>query len=135
MLRIVLFALVAQVLSYPNGPSNLACVTMTPNHGGAAAQTTTSPYQVTVSSQSVKAGETLTVTIGGSAFKGFFMQARTNEEDYQIVGEFLSADIDFNLRNCTNTFDGVTHASNVDKTSISFQWKAPEYFIGTIHFQ
>jgi len=57
-----------------------ACEDMLPQHG-APAQTKESPYTLTPNRKSVKAGESITLTLASkdfSKFKGFLVQARNN---------------------------------------------------------
>jgi Reeler domain len=127
----------------PNGaPATQAiCDSLTPGHG-VDSQAGPSPFSLVISPTSVKGGETVKVEIQSSdsrTFRGFYIQARTTEEQFQVIGEFLEDDSEenpFNFRSCgSGTNNAVTHASRVDKTSISFTWKAPQNFIGTFKFQ
>jgi hypothetical protein len=114
---------------------------MTPNHGFSA-QSSESPYHLEVSSSSVKSGDVLKIQITsdeGKDFRGFLLLARTNEPEFQILGEF-EADEDestlFNYRDCYGkTRNAVTHSSRELKTKIGFKWKAPADFTGSIHFR
>jgi hypothetical protein len=51
---------VPPVAGFPQGAPQQACLTMTPQHGGAAAQATTSPYQIKLSRQNYVQGQPIT---------------------------------------------------------------------------
>lgn len=129
-------------LASPNGAPPAACDNMTPGHG-VEAQTTISPYQLRVLQRSVKGGETVTVeifsTVAGESFKGFLLQARTEGDDYEVVGEFLENEDEatpFSFRNCsTGIRNAVTHSNNNAKDQMSFIWRAPENFEGPVRFR
>lgn len=139
---IVISFVVAECLALPNGAPATACDHMTPGHG-VQAQDTISPYQLRVSEKSVKGGETITVeifsTVIGETFQGFLLQARTEGDDYEIVGEFLENEDEstlFNWRNCsTGLRNAVTHSDTSGKEQISFIWRAPENFEGPVRFR
>jgi hypothetical protein len=131
------------VFSSPNGaPATQAvCESMAPNHG-VSAQNSPSPYHLEVSSLSAKSGDVLKIQITsdeGKDFRGFLLLARTNEPEFQVLGEF-EADEDestpFNHRDCYGkTRNAVTHTSRELKTKIGFKWKVPADFTGSIHFR
>lgn len=139
---IVISFSVTKCYASPSGAPPAACDSMTPGHGFDP-QTTISPYQLSVSQRSVKGGETVTVeifsTVSGESFKGFLLQARTEGDDYEIVGEFLENEDEatpFNFRNCsTGIRNAVTHANNNPKDRMSFIWRAPENFEGPVRFR
>lgn len=139
---IVISFAVTKCLASPNGAPPAACESMTPGHGFEA-QTTISPYQLRTQQKAVKGGETVTVeiisTVAGRSFKGFLLQARTEGDDYEIVGEFLENEdepMPFNFRNCsTGIRNAVTHSNNDPKDRISFIWRAPENFEGPVRFR
>lgn len=141
ILSFFLLTFVGRCLAYPSGAPAGVCDSLMPNHGQDP-QDSISPFHLITSATSLESGETLRIQIqadDGISFKGFFLQARTNEEEYQIVGEFLEDEEEttpFNFRNCSDGFqNAVTHFDNQDKTKISFSWKAPQNFDGSIHFQ
>lgn len=138
---IVISLAVAKCLTSPNGAPAEACESMTPGHG-VEAQTTISPYQLRVLQKTAKGGETVNVEIfstNGDSFKGFLLQARTEGDDYEIVGEFLENEDEatpFSFRNCsTGIRNAVTHFNNSPKEKMSFIWRAPENFEGPVRFR
>lgn len=139
---IVISFVVAKCLASPNGAPPAACDHMTPGHG-VEAQDTISPYHLSVSERNVKGGETITVdifsTVAGERFKGFLLQARTEGDDYEIIGEFLENEDEatpFSFRNCsTGLRNAVTHSENSLKDRISLIWRAPENFEGPVRFR
>ena len=137
---LILLTLVAYSVGSPVGAPAAACLSMTPNHG-VEAQTSESPYRLSVSETAVKGGEIIKVELLAqpeNSFKGFLIQARTSGSEFQIVGEFLEDEDEatpFNFRDCASgTHNAVTHFSRDLKDKISFKWKAPENFEGSIQF-
>lgn len=77
------FGCLRPVDSYTGGAPTEVCEDMLPQHG-APAQTKDSPYTLTPNRKSVKAGESITLTLAAkdlSKFKGFMVQARDNAEN------------------------------------------------------
>jgi hypothetical protein len=78
---ILLIATAASVLAYPTGAPDIACNTMFPDHGGAP-ETSPAPVRITLSSNRVRPGQTITITIesttGGFQFRGFMLQTRAD---------------------------------------------------------
>jgi Reeler domain len=140
---LLFFSLVAHCLGRPDGAPALqsVCENLNPSHNGIIAQDTPSPYRIVVSSTSVKSGEIIDVEIQGEGrtFKGFFLLARTNEQEFQVLGEFLpdeNEETSFNFRDCSGyTHNAVTHFNSELKDRISFKWRAPDIFDGSIHFR
>ncbi|CAG7819702.1 unnamed protein product, partial [Allacma fusca] len=89
VLAVLLLGITATVTAFPdNVPATTStCMEMTPGHGDGP-QKSASPYQVATSVTRLKSGGQLEVTIKGSAFKGFYVQARDSEGN--PVGSFLS---------------------------------------------
>lgn len=76
------------VESYSGGAPTEVCEDMLPQHG-APAQTKDSPYTLTPNRKSVRAGESITLTLAAkdlSKFKGFMVQARDNADN--PIGSF-----------------------------------------------
>lgn len=128
-------------LASPTGApdSETVCERMMPNHAGALPQEFPSPYQLVVSSKSIKSGEIISIEIQANeerSFKGFLLMARSNTVN--IVGEFMRDEnelLPFNFRGCSGVLNSaVTHSDNELKSKISFKWKAPENFNGIVHF-
>lgn len=141
LIFLLLLIFAVSCMSFPTGApaSQSVCDSMTPNHAGALPQESASPYQLVVSSNSIKSGEILTVEIQANderSFKGFLLMARTNTEN--IVGEFMQDEnelLPFNFRDCSGeNHNAVTHSNNDLKNKISFKWRAPEISDGIVHF-
>jgi hypothetical protein len=140
---VLLIILAVKTLSSPSGAPDLqaVCDNLTPGHG-VAGQEDPSPFSLVISQTTAKGGETIRVEIqssDGRTFRGFYIQARTNAAEFQMIGEFLEDESEaspFNFRSCgTGVNNAVTHANKDDKSSISFNWRAPENFVGTFSFQ
>lgn len=124
--------------SSPNGAPESQCQTMTPGHG-VAPQETPSPFVVLPEATIVGQGQMLQMMLLPSVsthtdFKGFMIQARTDLD--KIVGQF---DVDKNVLaialNCDSVNSTATHSSRVSKRTMVLEWKAPEDFVGKVHFQ
>lgn len=75
---LLLLAAITAVCASPNGAPSTACSEMMPKHPPFTAQTSTSPYTLTVSKKSIRAGDSVEVTIKGKTatdtIKGLFVQ-------------------------------------------------------------
>ena len=138
-----LISFVINSFGFPNGaPSTQAvCENLLPNHGVGALEFL-SPFRLEVSSSLIKSGEILKVHIIAEEernFRGFYLLARTNEENFQVLGEFFVDDDEsspFNFRDCyEKTHNAVTHSTRDLKNKMTFKWKAPENFDGSVHFR
>ena len=69
-----------------NGEVEEACLTMLPGHNNDP-QTSQSPYTIVADADTYSGGETITVTISGGTFRGFFVQARRRYDD-AMLGTF-----------------------------------------------
>lgn len=124
--------------TYPKGAPELQCQAMTPNHAGNLPQKTVSPFVLVPEAIVVGQGQLLQIKIMPTSisndFKGFMIQARTDLD--KIVGQF---NVDKNElavpRNCDSENSTATHSSPDLKSFIVFEWKAPEDFVGKVHFQ
>lgn len=124
----------------PNGAPQRddVCSDMLPLHG-ANSQPLPAPFELIASENDIKGGERLKITIknsGSATFKGFLLQARTDERN-EIVGEFygIAQSEPFNFRDCAlKSHNTVTHANNNPKQNLTFEWKAPNDFEGKIYF-
>ncbi|XP_077309185.1 putative ferric-chelate reductase 1 [Lithobates pipiens] len=112
--------------AYGNGQVTAACSTMMPSHG-ASAQTSSSPYVLTLSKTTYSPGEKITVTLtsssGSTQFQGFLIQARsvsgtTSWGSFQVTS-------DAQTLTCTTAADAVSHTSNSRKTNLQVTWVAP----------
>eukprot|EP00057_Strongylocentrotus_purpuratus_P015304 XP_011669778.1 PREDICTED: putative defense protein Hdd11-like [Strongylocentrotus purpuratus] len=133
MIGLFSFLVLCQVQSsnaYPTGAVTSACGDMTPNHGFSA-QTSVSPYTITVSPVFYQPGEQMTVTIsrntGSPALKGILLQARRTGTD-QIIGTWsLEGTTGFQTLVCNGANSAVTHTSNDDKpAAFQLNWTPPD---------
>ncbi|XP_076239383.1 putative defense protein 3 [Calliopsis andreniformis] len=124
--------------SFPDGAPVDTCVKPNrpnePNHGQARSQPVeTSPYEFTASASEYSPGSQITVTISGSTFKGFFLQARDPDTD-SWIGSWAQTDNTNTHPECS----AVTHADPHVKQHATLVWNAPPnargrvYFTGTI---
>lgn len=141
VLFLVILNLAASCIASPGGAPQSACDHMTPGHD-VTAQEGESPFNIVVSKLSVEGGEIIDVEIQTTEekfFKGFLLMARTNEETYRVLGEFLAHEDEetpFNFRTCREgENNAVTHFNNNLKEKIKFKWRAPEGFAGTVRFR
>ncbi|XP_017878709.1 putative defense protein 3 [Ceratina calcarata] len=123
---------------FPDGAPVDVCVkpnkTNEPNHGSAVSQpTNTSPYTFAASSSEYGPNSQISVTISGSPFKGFFIQAR-DQETNSWIGSWAQTDNTNTHPECS----AVTHADPEVKQQATLIWNAPPnahgrvYFTGTI---
>ncbi|XP_035774054.1 putative defense protein 3 [Anopheles albimanus] len=116
---------------YPTGAPGSSCIDMTPAHGDNVAQEFPSPYEINLSKQEIRAGETLTITVNGNTnedvIKGLLCQVRVGETP---VGSFdVPADDEhLKLLDCNNSkASAVTHRKATDASNVvSFNWIAPQ---------
>jgi hypothetical protein len=109
------------VQGYPTGAPEEACSTFVPLHKGNKAQDGDGGYKLTLDTdEGFTPGRFHTVTLSGSrSFKGFLIVAKSNAS--LVSGSWDVARLPRLARTaCSNT--GVTHRSNVEKTSIQFYW-------------
>ncbi|KAF6040018.1 FRRS1 [Bugula neritina] len=139
MLRTILLGatLLAAVSAYPSGAPSGACDSLIPSHGTSSAQTSTSPYSISVSTPTnVTGGESVTITLSGeSDFLGFVLVAETVDANNvrSSVGTFSNYDNNLVQTACVNS-DGLTHKSAVTKNNIEITWTAPTGFTGHVSF-
>lgn len=102
-----------------------------PRHGLARAQPLDKlPYTITASSDRYEAGQTLNVTITGTAkFRGFFLQAH-DAKTGRPVGVFMGSKTTKLLSDCAT----ITHANSLDKSRKVYKWQAPSQQSGGVYF-
>ncbi|XP_070553458.1 putative defense protein 3 [Ptychodera flava] len=124
-----------QVAGYGSGAPNTACTSMRPGHTGVSPQSSsTNPFTVTASSTTYSPGQTITVTITGSSFRGMLLQARQPGQTTPI-GVFSNRPSNTKLKTCSSNSDSVTHSNTNQKSSGStFTWTAPQTGVGNIEF-
>ncbi|XP_041115206.1 putative defense protein 3 [Polyodon spathula] len=123
LFSLVLLCLSTTAYAYGTGAPDTACNSMKPSHG-VDALTTATPYKLQVSGSTYKPGQTITVTINGTEYKGFLLQAR-EPDTYKIVGTWLSPPNNTKLVACSGS-NAVTHANNLLKTGLVYTWMAPQ---------
>jgi len=134
---LAVFGYISSVRGNANGAPTEACEDMLPQHG-APAQTKESPYTLTPNRKSVKAGESITLTLASkdfSKFKGFLVQARNNAD--LPIGSFAPLP----ASKSNNEFKGkwkliscpkgpvnntATHFNPVEKSRVVLTWIAPK---------
>uniref|UniRef100_A0AAR5PFQ2 Reelin domain-containing protein n=2 Tax=Dendroctonus ponderosae TaxID=77166 RepID=A0AAR5PFQ2_DENPD len=124
LMILTVLSVAASAWGYSAGAPEAVCGNMTPNHP-ASAQKTRFPYKVSVSSDTIKAGEETKINISGKQFKGFLAEVRDGD---QAVGSFQIPADDKYLKaiNCNGIKgSGATHKNKVEKSDISLTWKAP----------
>ncbi|KAK6166008.1 hypothetical protein SNE40_022801 [Patella caerulea] len=126
---------VVTINGYSTGAPKGACKNLMPNHEGAVAQTTTSPYSISVSSTTYKPGETITVTVKGELFKGLILQARSSSDDTTPIGTFTIPSTNTKTTKCTSDSDTWTHSNSTNKREGSANWTAPSTNMGDITFR
>ncbi|XP_031842226.1 putative defense protein 3 isoform X2 [Nomia melanderi] len=135
---LILASLVLSAYSFPDGAPVDTCVKPTrpnePNHGQARSRPLeSSPYAFSASSSQYSPGSQISVSISGSTFKGFFIQARDPETD-KWIGSWAQTENTSTHPECS----AVTHADPHVKEHATLVWNAPPnahgrvYFTGTI---
>ncbi|XP_035688990.1 putative ferric-chelate reductase 1 isoform X1 [Branchiostoma floridae] len=136
---VVVASLLSGGEAYGTGAPLSACTSQQPGHYGFTAQTSASPYSLTVSSSEYTPGQTLTVQITGADFQGFLIQAR-KVGTTTAVGFFTSLPSGTKSNNCDNAVasgdNTATHSSTAAKRDLTLTWSAPENQAGqgTIEF-
>ncbi|PZC83325.1 putative defense protein Hdd11 [Helicoverpa armigera] len=133
-------SLVAAANAYSTGAPESVCQDMVPKHP-VPAQSSPSPYTITTSTKTVKAGAPMEVVISGKApsntIRGLLLQARQGDK---IVGKFTLKPNDpfAQLLNCGEPGNAVTHKKHnekFDKQTVAFTWTPPAGFSGEIKFR
>lgn len=114
-----------RVSGYAGGAPNseAICQDLTPKHG-VDAQSSASPYKLTLDKTEVKPGQEVKLTISGNGvtFKGFLVQGRKvgSEGPSSPVGKFIAVQNagESQPLNCGNIVgSSITHTNNKEKTS------------------
>ncbi|XP_071985018.1 putative ferric-chelate reductase 1 isoform X2 [Engystomops pustulosus] len=114
------------VTSYPDGRVTRACDDMTPlhkHHSQSAIK-----HNITVDKTVFNPGDQIKVTLSGSRFMGFFVQARdANDLDGNAVGSFSLIDDQVSqLLKCGSVQDSAVSQTNKRrKEQVEFYWIAP----------
>lgn len=140
MLTAVLLSLLHSATSFSHGAPETTCSTLTPNHG-VDSQTSVAPFEVIPGKQNVAPGSKITLMIKssiGAQFKGFIIQARSETGSDSALGHFTSIPSDTKTMSCSggnlNAQNTATHTSPDLKTSLQFEWEAPDYYEGPVVF-
>ncbi|XP_038059359.1 fibropellin-1-like isoform X7 [Patiria miniata] len=118
----------------PSGAPTAACTTLTPGHLNngqpISAQAFASPYVIKVQPTKYTPGQPVTVTIESSfSFRGILLQARSGDTP---VGTW-QAPIGYQLLQCTNPGDSLTHTSmDLKAGGAQFTWTPPNSATGII---
>ncbi|XP_072039606.1 putative defense protein 3 [Amphiura filiformis] len=146
--KLILTALVfvvchtSSVEGYGTGAPPAACVTMVPGHLNSTTSDPInpsddpSPYSLDVDIEMVGKGGTVQVTIKGSTFRGFLLQARLADgSSTDPVGTFSTSVENTKTTTCTATDDSVTHANTeIKPDGTTVTWMAPSMEFGDIKF-
>ncbi|KAJ9583131.1 hypothetical protein L9F63_022523, partial [Diploptera punctata] len=136
----MMLALLHGATSYSSGGPESTCSSLVPGHK-ATAQTSAPPFEVIPSKQTVAPGARITLMIRspiGAQFKGLMLQARNGEGSDSALGHFTSFPTDTKAVKCPggnlNAPNTATHENANLKTSLQFEWEAPDYYEGPIVF-
>ncbi|KAL8591600.1 hypothetical protein ACOMHN_030486 [Nucella lapillus] len=126
--------------AFSGGPPPSACLSLFPLHG-VEKQTGPSPYRMLMSSSTYLPDQTLTLTVvstGGRQFMGYQVtahRARSSGNHQQFVGTFTATEASSQTMDCLRTPRSmVTHKNASLKTSVIFDWTAPNMNLGDLQF-
>ena len=108
---------------------------MTPGHGLQPQANRNAPFLVKLSASKIAKGSEVIVELksnSGETFKGFIIEARSDDDS--IIGTFetISSD-DARYLSCDSTpQSAVTHTSNSLKKSVKVRWSPPSDFTGNV---
>jgi len=129
---------------FPDGAPTSACDTMTPQHDEYSSQTTPNNYSISLSANTVQAGDTITVTFKADSdniYRGILLKALSTASTTGAAGSFSIRDRDllfYHTLNCSDILESaITHNSNRDKANLTVSWTAPDtngnyVFIATV---
>lgn len=125
---------------HSRGAPESRCETLAPSHGGIGSQESPSIFDIIPSVDMIRPGDKMSVEIRSNAadrsFRGFLLQARTLTEPFQIVGQFQEQQpTSVEFRDCSGLRTAITHNTNEQFTSRTFEWMAPTEFEGSVRFQ
>ncbi|KAK1164038.1 putative ferric-chelate reductase 1 [Acipenser oxyrinchus oxyrinchus] len=124
------------VSGYPNGLVTDSCSSMTPQHGGANAQTSAAPFSVTASKATYSPGDQITVTLQAKSgtFRGFLLQARQIGGGAALGSFKITDPTNTQGLNCNAANSAVSQKSKSAKSVIQATWNAPSSGTGNIEF-
>ncbi|KAK3603380.1 hypothetical protein CHS0354_025992 [Potamilus streckersoni] len=123
----LLYYCLVVVSTYPTGAPSLACDDMIPAHEPTMA-TGHLPFHMTLSSTYYKPGSIITGSINpdaGHTIKGFLIQARADNGNGALTGEFRPSANKSKTVCGDNAKQSLTHTNNHTKTMVNFTWLAP----------
>ncbi|GAB6031634.1 hypothetical protein CHUAL_009394 [Chamberlinius hualienensis] len=146
--RIAVFVLLVGILEFDaafgrrHGAPTSSCGSLKPDHDDAEPQTSEAPFTLTASANTIKGGESLTITLSTNSgseyefFQGFLIRAADVEQtDSSALGTY--DDFEHGLIEWLSCFEidksALTHNSDTVKTDITATWTAP-YFNGNVQF-
>lgn len=141
---LVIFAVLAFCKNshqHSRGAPESRCTTLAPGHGVHGSQEFPSPFDIIPSVDVIRPGDKMSVEIksveGDRSFRGFLLQARTLTTPFEIVGQFQEQQpSSVNFLDCSGGLrTAITHTTNADFTSRTFEWMAPTEFEGSVRFQ
>ncbi|XP_078121138.1 putative ferric-chelate reductase 1 isoform X1 [Sander vitreus] len=122
---------------YANGKVTKVCASMEPHHG-VPSQTAHSPYSLATNSTKFSPGDQIKVTLFGTYFEGFLLQARdaANQSLVSTVGTFTLTNLKkTQLLTCNNhQGSAVSHTSDARQTEVVVIWNAPTYAPRQVQF-
>lgn len=131
--KLAIFAIcLTSVFAFPDGAPTAACTNLTPGHGNQL--NFDLPLEILLSTTSLNSGSLLTISLralngtmfGDFTYRGFMVQARTDDGTSRVVGFFETA---AGVRHVTCPMyypeSSVTHTNLLDKTFTQFNWRAP----------
>lgn len=112
---------------YPSGAPRDSCVEMVPKHGVSAQPLESSPFTISLSSQSYRCSDDITVTLGGSTtFNGFFCQPRKSVDDVTTTGTITPLGTTVTTSKCNSDVAAITQGDATPKTTVQFKWRPAE---------
>ncbi|KAK3611623.1 hypothetical protein CHS0354_018319 [Potamilus streckersoni] len=125
--------MVQEVRCHSNGAPSSACSDMTPRHHNMP-QSIPSPYSISVSKNTYKPLENITVTLqanSGVTFKGFLIQSRRDPNSDATIGTFIIAP---GTKNTCSSQASLTQLDSSLKRNLSLTWIAPSATDGNVVF-
>merc|ERR1711997_3872 len=122
------------VNAWSSGAPSSACRSMKPGHGNSI-QTSPSPISVTLSSDNVSQGNSVTLYLTGKngvQFKGFLIHAFDSNNN--IVGTFNPSP-NSKCLSCGGYCSSITHKNAEPKSQIVSSWTAPPKYVGIASFR
>ncbi|RVE45028.1 hypothetical protein evm_010346 [Chilo suppressalis] len=142
VLFLTILVIIKSSEQHGSGAPSGACQDQMPRHSTVLPQSSVPPYIIVPSSAQVRQGDAVNVTIGSPAgaplpIGGFILQARSIQNPDTIVGRFVSVPDPAitHLVTCSSANDTATHSNPQEKPALTFQWRAPNDFLGGVEFR